>query len=130
MLKQTIPYLFVVYWTISVYSFCVQKNLDLYNNFLKKIFVYLPIFKHYQFLILLKLYFKVLYHVNLLQTFLKGFFIKFKGKIGFVGNLRKRVILLRYGKASKFNLKINNITRHYLFLTQTGLFTNTVTLTF
>lgn len=52
----------------------------------------LTISKHMQFILTLKLFFKTLNVVNLLPLKTKGFFIKFKGKIGFTGSLRKRHI--------------------------------------
>jgi len=76
-----------------------------------------------QFILNLKLFFKTLNVVNLLPLKTKGFFIKFKGKIGFTGSLRKRYIFWSSNYLTKSDNTLNFIGKRQLIITKTGLFT-------
>jgi hypothetical protein len=53
----------------------------------------------------------------------KGFFIKFKGKIGFTGSLRKRHIFWYCNYLTKSDNTLNFIGKRQIIITKSGIFT-------
>jgi len=77
--------------------------------------------KHVTTITKLKTILQLAFNFNPYQRFLEGLILKIKGKIGGVGNIRKRTFVIRLGKTdlSNFKLLFNMNTQE--LITETGL---------
>lgn len=121
--KMFLKKLNIIKLVITIFSLIEEKNFIFFFKYLKWVFVNLTISKHTQFILSLKLFFKTLNVINLLPIKTRGFFIKFKGKIGFTGNLRKRHIFWYSNYLTKSDNTLNFLSKRQIIITKSGIFT-------
>ena len=106
--------------SILFYFSILHKELSWFHILIINLFTLFSISKQIAFLLKLR---KFLFFITTLYFFLfliRGFYLKFKGKLGVRGNLRKRQFKIIWGKFSLFN-KINRFKfKSNIIKTSTG----------
>lgn len=86
-----------------IYTMMLNKDLDLFVNYVKKIFKKIPLWKHKQFFLATEGILKMMLFALKRSHGIVGYHFEVRGKIGRAGKVRKKKIMKKVGNSSKSN---------------------------